>query len=227
MKFTLQWYKIVLFERNFLRNMLNSGMVATLTTIICLLVASHAAYSIARMRLKGGNVLLGIFLLVTLFPAMALVGPLFIFLRKLDLINTIPGLVIPYTSFSLPFTVWVLNSYFKQIPLELEDAAKIDGCNPLSTLWRIILPVSAPGLAATGILTFIGAWNEFFYALVFSSTEASQTISVAIAMFRGVYEIPWGEIAAASIVATVPLSIVVLVAQKHIIEGLTAGAVKS
>jgi ABC-type glycerol-3-phosphate transport system permease component len=147
-------------------------------------------------------------------------------LRQLGLINTYPGLVLPYLTFAMPLTVWLLVGYFRQLPAELEDAARLDGAGPLRTLGEVVLPLAAPGLAATAILTFIYCWNEFLFALAFTLGPERHTVPVAIALFRGQYQVPWGEILAASIVATVPVAVLVLLFQRRIVQGMTAGAIK-
>jgi len=161
-----------------------------------------------------------------MFPPIATVSPLYLVIRAMSLRDTWLALVITYTTFSLPLSIWILTSFFRELPDEIYRASRVDGCTVFQSFVRIVLPLAAPGFFATAILVFIFSWNEFLYALTFTSTEASRTIPVAIALFPGLYEIPWGEIAAASVIVTAPLVVLVLVFQRRIIEGLTGGAVK-
>jgi multiple sugar transport system permease protein len=161
-----------------------------------------------------------------MFPPIATVSPLFIIIRALGLRDTWWALIITYTTFSLPLSVWILTNFFKEIPDEIYLSSRIDGCTSFQSFYRIILPLSAPAFLTTAILVFIFSWNEFLFALTFTSTTASRTIPVAVALFPGLHEIPWGDIAAASIIVTIPLVILVFVFQRRITEGLTSGAVK-
>jgi ABC-type glycerol-3-phosphate transport system permease component len=154
------------------------------------------------------------------------VAPLYLVLRELRLLDTYPGLVLPYLTFAMPLTIWMLVGFFRQLPVELEDAAFMDGAGRWRTTWDVLLPLAAPGLATTAILTFLYCWNEFLFALSFALGPDSYTVPVAIALFRGQYQVPWGEILAAAVIATVPVAAIVLVAQRRIVAGLTAGAVK-
>lgn len=204
----------------------NSLVITSITTIVCVVTGAIAAYAIARLKFRGKNLALIFILFAVMLPGMAIAPSLFLFLRKLQLLNTFFSLVLPYVAFQLPFSVWVLVNFFKDIPHELEDAAEIDGCTPFLTFLKVILPLAAPGIATIAILVFIGAWNEFFFAFTFTTNEAVRTIPVGIVTFRGVHELPWGEISAASVIATLPLTVVVVLFQKRIISGLTAGALK-
>lgn len=160
------------------------------------------------------------------WPQVAVVSPLYLVLRTLGLIHTYPGLVLPYLTFAMPLTVWLLTGFFRQLPRELEDAARVDGASPLRVFVSIILPLAAPGVATTAILTFIYCWNEFLFALSFTVGPERQTVPVAIALFRGRYQVPWGQVLAASVVASAPVVLLVLAFQRRIVRGLTAGAVK-
>jgi len=160
------------------------------------------------------------------FPGIALVASLFIFLRDLQLTDTYWALIIPYCAFSLPFAIWVLTNFFRDIPGELAEQAEVDGCTPVQSLTRVILPLSAPALVTAGLLIFIGAWNEFLFAFTFMSQTTMRTVPVAIYYFNGEHEIPWGEISAASEIVTLPIIALVLIFQRRIIQGLTAGALK-
>ncbi len=214
-------------QRPFLTFGRNSLIIAGSTTVLAIGVGSLAAYSLARLPIKGRTLILGGILAASMFPGTSIIGPLFIVISGLGLINTYPGLIWPYTSFTLPFCVWVLTNFFGQIPRELEEAAEVDGCSPLQAFVRVIFPLGAPGLATTAILTFIGAWNEFLFALTFSRTDAVRTVPVGIAGFTGIHdELPWGEVSAAAVIVTLPLIVLAILFQRRIIQGLTAGAVK-
>jgi multiple sugar transport system permease protein len=204
----------------------NSLIVAGLTTLICLIIGSFASYVLARFRFKGQALFLGILLAVAMFPQVAIISPLFLFFRDLGLLNTYPGLILPYTTFALPLTVWILTSFFRELPTDLEDAALIDGCSPFQSFYRIIVPLAAPGMVTAAILVFIFAWNEFLFALIFNTANHMRTVTVGITMFPGLHEVPWGTIFAASTIITLPLVLMVLVLQRRIVQGLTAGSVK-
>lgn len=210
----------------FLRIILNSAVVAFSTTALSIVVGSLCAFGLAKLRLRGKALILGLVLSVLMFPPIATVSPLYIIIRSLGLRDTWAALIVTYTTFSLPLSIWILTSFFRQIPDDLYQAARVDGCRPFQIFRKIMLPLALPGIFTAAILVFIFAWNEFLFALTFTSTTASRTIPVAIALFPGVHEIPWGDIAAASVVVTVPLVILVFVFQRRIVEGLTAGAVK-
>lgn len=222
----LTFYRTVFAKHDFTRYILNSAIVAGATTLVSIFVGALAAYPLARIRLRFRRALLGLVLAASMFPQVAIVGGVYRLLMKLGLLNSYPGLILPYTALTLPLAIWILVSFFKEIPPELEDSARVDGCGPLATLWRIFLPVSAPAVFTAAILVFIYAWNEFFFALLITTDPAVQTLPVGIAKFPGEYEVPWGDLAAAAVVATIPLVLLVLALQKRIISGLTAGAVK-
>jgi ABC-type glycerol-3-phosphate transport system permease component len=189
-------------------------------------IGSLCAYALARLRFRGKAVLLGVILAVSMFPQIAIVSPLFLLLRSVRLIDTYPGLVLPYLTFAMPLAVWLLVGYFRQLPAELEEAAMVDGASRLRAFREVIIPLALPGLAATAILTFVYSWNEFLFALSFTLGPERQTVPVAIALFRGQYQVPWGQVLAAAIVATAPVAVLVLAFQRRIVQGLTAGAVK-
>jgi len=204
----------------------NSAVVALATTLVSTLLAIGAAYALARLRVRFRWAILGGVLAVSMFPQISLVGPIWRALQWAGLINTIPGLVLPYVSLTLPLSIWLLTILFAEIPRELEEAAAVDGCGPLRTLVKVTLPLGAPAVATAGLLTFIYAWNEFFFSLLILSRPERHTLPVAIALFQGEYTVPWAEIAAASVVAMAPLAILVLIFQRRIVRGLTAGALK-
>jgi multiple sugar transport system permease protein len=208
------------------RALMNSALVASATTVVCLGLASAGAFALARLKLRGGALVLGFALSVSMFPPIATVSPLYLVIRKLGLLDQPLGLVFPYTSFALPLALWLLTDFFRQIPEELYQAARIDGCTPLQAFGKVLLPLAAPGLATTAILVFIFAWNELLYALTFTASPAHRTVPVAITLFAGEHKEPWGEIAAASVIATLPLVVATLLLQRRIVAGVTAGAVK-
>jgi multiple sugar transport system permease protein len=193
---------------------------------LSVLVGSLAAFGLAKLRVAFKTLILAFILSASLFPPVATVSPLYLIIRGLGLRDTWWALIITYTTFSLPLSVWIITSFFREIPDELYLAARVDGCTPFQAFYRVLLPLAAPGIFTTAILVFIFAWNEFLFALTFTATPASRTIPVAIALFPGLHEVPWGDIAAASVVVTAPLVVLVFAFQRRIIEGLTAGAVK-
>ena len=206
----------------------NSIMVATVTVTISMLMAITGAYALGRIDFKGKSTLLLAILAVSMFPQVAVLSGMFELMQALGLYNRSIGLVLPYTVFTLPFTVWMLTTFMRGLPKELEEAAIMDGCGPLRIIFEVFMPLLAPALVSTGLLAFIGAWNEFLFALTFMTDDFQRTVPVGISMISGAtaYEIPWGSIMAASVIVTVPLVVLVLVFQKKIVSGLTAGAVK-
>jgi multiple sugar transport system permease protein len=223
---TLEEYRAAIVGHHLFRYVANSAIVAGATTVLALLIGSLAAYALARLPVRGRSVILGAVLAAAMFPQMALAGPVWRILRSLGLLNELPGVVLPYISLTLPLAIWLLASFFKELPRELSEAALVDGCTRLGALARVMAPVAAPGVFTTAILVFIYAWNEFFFALLILSDPAKQTLPVGIALFPGQYTMPWGEIAAASVAATLPLIVLVLLFQRRIVRGLSAGAVK-
>jgi multiple sugar transport system permease protein len=220
------YYVSVFTAYPFARYLMNSAIVAGSTTILNLILASMCAYALARLKFKGAKFLPPIILIMSMFPAISALSPVYILLRDLRLTNTYFGLIVPYTIFSLPFAIWILINFFKTVPRGLEEAAAIDGCSWLRIIYSVILPLAAPGIFTSALLTFINAWNEYLFALTFMSSNNMRTVTVGIAMFPGLYEYPWGDIAAASIIVTVPLIILVLFCQKYIVSGLTSGGIK-
>ena len=223
---TLEHWRALFGERAFWLPIRNSLVVAGATTLLCVSIGTLAAYALARLEFRGRGAILGFILAVTMFPQISIVSPLYLLLRELRLIDTYPGLVLPYITFAMPLTVWLLVGFFRQLPRDLEEAALVDGATRWQTFTRVVLPLAAPGLATTAILTFIYCWNEFLFALSFTLGPERQTVPVAIALFRGQYQVPWGQILAATVVATLPVAALVLVFQRRIVQGLTAGAVK-
>ena len=219
-------YRALFTERDFWLPIRNSLVVAGATTLFCVTIGSLCAYALARLRFRGKALLLGVILAVSMFPQIAIVSPLFLLLRSVRLIDTYPGLILPYMTFAMPLAVWLLVGYFRQLPAELEEAAMVDGASRLRAFRDVIVPLALPGIAATAILTFVYSWNEFLFALSFTLGPERQTVPVAIALFRGQYQVPWGQVLAAAIVATAPVAALVLAFQRRIVQGLTAGAVK-
>lgn len=222
----LDHYRALFAERNFWLPVRNSLVVAGATTAFCVGLGALCAYALARLQFPGKAALLGFILAVGMFPQISVVSPLYLLLRELHLINTFPGLVLPYLTFAMPLTVWLLVGFFRQLPGELEEAAMVDGAGRLRAFWEVIVPLAVPGIATTAILTFVYSWNEFLFALSFTLGPERQTVPVAIALFRGQYQVPWGQILAAAVVATLPVTLLVLAFQRRIVQGLTAGAVK-
>ncbi|NKB81734.1 MAG: ABC transporter permease subunit [Nitrospirales bacterium] len=222
----LDAYRSALLDHQLLNYMMNSVIVAGSTTIIALLLAIPAAYALARVRMKGKSLILGGLLSMSMFPQIVIAGPVWEILKHIGGLNTHWGLVLPYLTLTLPLAIWILATFFKELPRELEDAARVDGCTLWQTMSKVMAPLAAPGIFTAAILTFIYAWNEFFFALLILTDPEQQTLPVGIALFQGEFTMPWGELAAASVLATLPLVLVVLLFQRGIISGLSAGAIK-
>lgn len=224
---TLEHYRSVFKEKHFLKILVNSSVVAGCATLFSVAIGALAGFGLAKLRIRAKSWILGFILSVSMFPPIAIVSPLYIVVRALELRDTWLALVLTYTAFSLPLSTWILTNFFREIPQEIYLASRVDGCTQLQAFLRIMLPLAAPGLFTTAILVFIFSWNEFLVALTFTATEASRTIPVAVALFPSLHEFPWGEIAAASVVATLPLILLVIGFQRRIVEGLMKGAVKA
>ncbi|HUX11787.1 MAG TPA: carbohydrate ABC transporter permease [Spirochaetia bacterium] len=223
---TLQNYHTVLFGSKLGRYILNSVIVSSLSTLSVLFFASLAGYSIARIRFRGRHLLLMFFLSMSMFPQLAIVPSLFIWFRQIGLINSFMGIVLAYTGLFSPLALWILATYFRTIPLEIEESAKLDGCSRLRILWSILMPLSIPGVIAASLIVFIQTWNEFFLALVILSKNLLRTATVGIALYPGEYAFPWELITTATFLAIVPIFALTAVFQKQIIGGLTAGSLK-
>ncbi|GAA4852097.1 carbohydrate ABC transporter permease [Pseudonocardia benzenivorans] len=206
----------------------NSIGIALISTVIAVVIGTMAAYAIARLDFPGKKALVGVSLLIAMFPQISLVSPLFDIERAIGLFDTWPGLILPYITFALPLAIYTLSAFFREIPWELEKAAKMDGATPLQAFRSVIVPLAAPGVFTTAILVFIFCWNDFLFAVSLTSTSRSQTATVAISQFTGASQFaePTGSIAAAAVLLTIPIIIFVLFFQRRIVAGLTSGAVK-
>jgi ABC-type glycerol-3-phosphate transport system permease component len=222
----LDHYRALFSTRAFWVPIRNSLIVSGATTVLAVTAGTLCAYAIARLAFRGKSVLLAAVLAISMFPQVSIVSPLYLALREVGLIDTYPGLILPYLTFAMPLSIWLLVGFFRQLPPEIEDAARMDGASRLRTLRDIVLPLAWPGIVTSAILTFLYCWNEFLFALSFTLGPERQTVPVAIALFRAQYQVPWGQILAAAVTATIPVAIIVFIAQRRIVSGLTAGAVK-
>jgi multiple sugar transport system permease protein len=215
-------------ESPFIKPLINSILIALITTVIAIVLAAFAAYAIARLEFPGKRLILAGALAIAMFPPISTVGPLFDMWRALGLYDTYLGLIIPYLTFSLPLAIYVLVAFFREIPWELEQAAQVDGATPFQAFTKVIVPLAAPGVFTAAILVFIFCWNDFLFAISLTSSDASRTVPAALAFFTGEssFTQPTGSIAAAAVVVTVPIIVFVLFFQRRIVAGLTAGAVK-
>jgi len=225
---TLLNYQNLFGDSDFMRTMFNSSIVATVTVLASLVVGSFAAYALGRVQFRGRMIVMYTVLAMTMFPQISILSGLFAIVNDLDIYGSTAALMFTYPIFTLPFTVWVLTSFFQGLPAEIEQAALVDGATPFQTFVRILVPLTAPALVTTGLLAFISAWNEYLFALTFTLvSKTAQTVPVAIANFGGYgYEVPIADRIAATVIVTVPVLVLVLIFQRRIIEGLTAGAVK-
>ena len=226
--FSMRNYQAVLTNQSFLRAIVNSAIVAISVTVIALAIGAFAGFALGKLRYNGKNTTLYIILAMTMFPQIAVLSGLYTVITTLG-IPALPSLILTYLLFSLPFTAWVLTAFFKELPTEIFQSAQVDGASPFQTFYMIMLPLTAPALVTTGLLAFIGAWNEYLFALTFTSVQPdARTLPVIIANFpaSASRQIPFGEIMAAGIISSIPLFILVFVFQRRIVAGLTAGAVK-
>ncbi len=228
---TLDNYSVLFqggFDSPLLRPLINSVAIALIATVIAVTLASFTAYAIARLDFPGKTVILAGALAIAMFPPISVVGPLFDMWRTLGLYDTYPGLVIPYLTFALPLAIYTLVAFFREIPWELEQAAQVDGATPWQAFRKIILPLAAPGVFTAAILVFIFAWNDFVFAITLTSSDSARTVPAALAFFQGEsqFTAPTGSIAAAAVLVTIPIIVFVLIFQRRIVAGLTAGAVK-
>jgi multiple sugar transport system permease protein len=225
---TLDNYRKIFDEDIFTAALRNSIGIALISTLIAVLLATSAAYAIARLDFPGKRLVLAFALAIAMFPQISVVSPLFDIWRQIGLYDTWIGLIIPYLTFTLPLAIWVLSAFFREIPWSLEQAAQADGATPFQAFRKVIAPLAAPGMFTAAILVFIFAWNDFLFAISLTSTNRARTVPAAIAFFEGgsQFQQPTGQIAAAAVVVTIPVVIAVLVFQKRIVAGLTSGAVK-
>jgi multiple sugar transport system permease protein len=227
-KWTTSNYSSIFSQTIFTDALRNSIGIAIISTVIAVFIASFAAYAIARLDFPGKNIVLGASLAIALFPPISLVGPLYNLWRNIGLYDTWPGLIIPYMTFALPLSIFILSTFFREIPWELEQAAQMDGATQFQAFRKVIAPLAAPGIFTTAILVFLFCWNDFVFASTLTSTNAAQTVPAALAAFPGAsqFQAPIGTIAAAAVIVTIPVVIIVLLFQRRIVSGLTAGAVK-
>lgn len=204
----------------------NSLIVATLSTVLSLVVSALAAYAIARLRLRFRDGILTLIVAVSMFPLVTLMVPLFEIMRSLNLLNSYWALVLPYTVLNLPICTLMMVSFFQDIPRDIENAAMLDGCTRISTLWRVVLPLAAPGVATAAILAFVNSWDEFLLALSMNSAVAYRTLPVGIQLYQGEFAFPWPVISAALVVAIVPIVVLIIIFQEKVVSGLTAGGLK-
>lgn len=223
---TFAHYEAIFASAPFARLLFNSAVVAAGTTALALALGSLAGFALAKLRPPGRVAVLAAIVALSMLPPIATVSPLFLIINAAGLRDTLAGLVVAYTAFALPLAVWLMTQFFRGIPDDLYVAARIDGCSALGAFRKVMLPLAVPGLTATGLLVFVFAWNEFMYALSLTSSVAARTVPVGIALFPGLHEVPWGEIAAGSVVATAPVVALAIAFQRRVLEGLTAGAVK-
>ena len=228
--FPLQWtwvhYQAIFAVANFLRPLLNSMFVAGSVTVISVILGSMAAYGLARMPIRGKTLMLGFILLVSFFPQIAMVGPLFLVFRHLHWLNTYQSLIVPYLILSLPITTWILTAFFSQIPSDIEEAAMVDGASVTQTIVKVFAPIATPGIFTAAILGFLLSWNDFLFALSFIQSPNMQTVPLALVNFRNAYYVHYGQIYAGVVVASLPIALIVLLLQRRIEAGLTAGSVK-
>jgi multiple sugar transport system permease protein len=227
-KWTWSNYSSIFHQSLFTYALRNSIGIALISTAIAVVIASMAAYAISRLDFPGKRWILGAALAIAMFPPISIVGPLYNMWRNLGLFDTWQGLIIPYLTFTLPLAIFVLSSFFREIPWELEQAAQVDGATPFQAFQKVIVPLAAPGVFTTAILVFIFAWNDFIFAVSLTSTNNAQTVPAAISSFPGAsqFQTPIGSIAAAAVIVTIPIIVLVLLFQRRIVAGLTAGAVK-
>jgi multiple sugar transport system permease protein len=225
---SFEHYRAIFEDVQFPAALWNSIGIALIATVLAVTLAMFAAYAIVRLEFRGKSLVLGAALAIAMFPGIAIVGPLFDMWRAVGLFDTWPGLIVPYMTFTLPLAIWTLSAFFREIPWDLDKAARVDGATPFQAFRHVIAPLAAPGVFTAAILVFIFAWNDFLFAISLTSTNDARTVPAAIAFFTGAsrYELPTGSIAAASVVVTVPVMFLVLAFQRRIVAGLTAGAVK-
>ena len=225
-RFTFENYETLWRRSSFPKLIANSAVTSIITVVLCLLFGSFAAYSVSRYRFPGRTQLLLFFLVSRMFPAVLLLIPLFIMFKTLNLLDSSFGLALAYATFLLPLTIWMLKGFFDAIPVDLEDAARIDGCSRIGTLFRIVLPLARSGLVATAVFVAVSAWNEFLLALMLTTSQGSRTWPVGLQLLVGEFQLPWGQLCAGGVISIVPIIAFFAFIQRSLISGLTAGAVK-
>jgi multiple sugar transport system permease protein len=223
---TFENYVAIWTRSNFPTLLTNSVVVTALTTIICAVIGTLASYAIARFQFRGRRELMLFYLVIRMFPAVMIIIPLFILMRNLGLLDSRLGLALAYTTFLLPVFIWMMKGFFDAVPLELEDAARIDGCSRIGAMVRVILPLVVGGLTATAVFVAIGAWNEFLFALMMTTSTGSRTWPVGLQLMVGEFQLPWGSLAAGGIISIIPVILLFALVQRALVRGLTAGAVK-
>lgn len=219
-------YRAVLGQSSMVRALCNSAIVAGSTTLLTVGLGGFCAFALARLPIGGKPVILAVALSVSMFPPIAVISPLYLLMRAVGLRDQLVALILTHAAYAMPLTIWLLTSFFRQIPAELYWAARVDGCTPWRALASVILPLARPGLAVVALLVFIFSWNEFMFALTLTASEASRTAPVALTLFPGLHEVPWGDMAAASILVMAPVVLLAVAFQRHLVAGLTAGGVK-
>ncbi len=223
---TLTNYGDVFSQQPMLRYLLNSLIVGLSATVLCIWIGTMAGYALARLKLRRRNLLLSLLIGLSLFPTVTILVPLFQVMRSVGLLNTYPALILPYTALSLPVTILVLMSFFSGIPRDLESAAMVDGCTRLQALWRVVVPLAAPGVFTAAILAFVNSWDEFLLALSLTTAQSMHTAPVGITLFEGEFAFPWRLISAALVVAMIPITVMIVVFQERVVSGLTTGGLK-
>jgi multiple sugar transport system permease protein len=223
---TFENYVAIWTRSNFPTLLTNSVVVTALTTVICAVIGTLASYAIARFQFRGRRELMLFYLVIRMFPAVMIIIPLFILMRNLGLLDSRLGLALAYTTFLLPVFIWMMKGFFDAVPLELEDAARIDGCSRIGAMVRVILPLVVGGLTATAVFVAIGAWNEFLFALMMTTSTGSRTWPVGLQLMVGEFQLPWGSLAAGGIISIIPVILLFALVQRALVRGLTAGAVK-
>ena len=225
-RFSIEFYKSVFLNHHIEKYLKNSVITSGGTMLFALVFAFPAAYAFARLPIPGKSVLRSLILTVNMFPIIAMITSLFVLYKSLNLTNTYWAIIIPSVAVALPMAIWTLEAFVKTIPYELEEAAMIDGATRYQVMTKVVAPLAAPGVFTTGIIVFIGAWNELMFSLLLITRDSMRTVPVAISMFPGEFTVPWGDMAAASIIATIPIVVVVLIFQRWIVSGLISGGVK-
>jgi multiple sugar transport system permease protein len=223
---TLEPFKYLLGEPRYLKMLANSYIISTSVAILCVFLAFLAGYGFSRYRLKGGGVLLLFTLFSQMFPAVSLIIPYYNILNSIKLYDTHLGLIVADASFILPFCIWMFKGYLDSIPVDLEEAAMVDGASRLTALWKVVLPLTLPGFVATAIYAFLGAWNEYTFAVILTRTDVASPVTVGIGEFFGLFTVKWSQMSALALIASLPLMIIFIFLQRYLVEGMTAGAVR-